>query len=350
MSIPHQVLEGFGLTNHPYTLSKHGNGLIHATYVVKDQDEPVFILQQVNHQVFKKPEDIAFNLHYIGQYLAKHHPAYPFAGPIKTVEGNDYVIVDDRYYRLIPYIKDSHTVDVCANEEQAYAAARAFGRFTSMLSGLDLAPLKPSIPGFHDLLFRYTQFEEALKKGNAARLSATANVATYLAERKHIVDQFAAIQTNPAFSLRVTHHDTKINNVLFDHQQKEICVIDLDTVMPGYFISDIGDMMRTYISPANEEEADLDKVIIRRSFIEAIIEGYSSAMGDKLSPLEKQAFIYGGKFMIYMQALRFYTDHLNNDVYYGARYENHNLIRANNQVKLLSELEAIDQDFSRSIL
>ena len=120
--------------------------------------------------------------------------------------------------------------------------------------------------------------------------------------------------------------------------------------MPGYFISDIGDMMRTYISPANEEVADLDQVIVRQPFIKAIIEGYASAMGDNLSALEKQAFIYGGKFMIYMQALRFYTDHLNNDIYYGARYEHHNLVRTQNQVKLLTKLEAVESAFPKLIL
>lgn len=350
MNIPQQVLDGFGLTSSDLTFAKHGNGLIHSTYVIKKHDIPVYILQQVNHHVFKKPEDIAFNLNYIGTYLAEHHPEYPFAGPIKTQYGEDYVIADGQYFRLIPFIKDSHTVDVCETEEQAYCAARAFGKFTSILSGLDVQPLRPSIPGFHDLVFRYTQFEDALKNGNKERLSSTASIAQFLIDRKSIVDIFSAIQSNPSFSLRVTHHDTKINNVLFDKQDKDLCVIDLDTVMPGYFISDIGDMMRTYISPANEEVADLDQVIVRQSFIKAIIEGYASAMGDNLSALEKQAFIYGGKFMIYMQALRFYTDHLNNDVYYGARYEHHNLVRTQNQVKLLTELEAVETAFPKLVL
>lgn len=350
MNVPTTVLEGFNLNSTGFAVAKHGNGLIHATYVVKQEDKPVYILQQVNHHVFKKPDDIAFNLNYIGQYLKINHPDYPFAGPLKTIHNEDYVIVDGQYYRLVPFIKDSHTIDVCNSEDQAFSAARAFGKFTALLSGLDVHQLRPSIPGFHDLAFRYAQFEHALKEGNAQRLKDSKDVASFLIERKKIVDIYNSILQNPSFQLRVTHHDTKINNVLFDQADHDLCVIDLDTVMPGYFISDIGDMMRTYLSPANEEVADMENVIVRKSFIQAIIEGYSSEMGTKLSSLEHQAFIYGGLFMIYMQALRFYTDHLNNDVYYGARYEGQNLVRAKNQRKLQLELENASTAFPSLML
>jgi hypothetical protein len=126
--------------------------------------------------------------------------------------------------------------------------------------------------------------------------------------------------------------------VLFDANHKGLCVIDLDTVMPGYFISDIGDMMRTYLSPANEEEKDFSKIEIRQEYFESIWKGYMSEMKDELNREEKSHFIYAGEFMIYMQALRFLTDHLNNDVYYGARYEGQNFVRAGNQMQLLKKL------------
>src|SRR5206468_9716554 len=136
-----------------------------------------------------------------------------------------------------------------------------------------------------------------------------------------------SIKVNPLFRQRVTHHDTKISNVLFNEQDKAVCVIDLDTVMPGYFISDVGDMMRTYLSPTSEEEKDFAKINVREEFFEAIVTAYLSEMKGQLTEIEKSHFIYAGKFMIYMQAIRFLTDHLNNDLYYGARYEGHNLIR-----------------------
>jgi thiamine kinase-like enzyme len=143
---------------------------------------------------------------------------------------------------------------------------------------------------------------------------------------------------NKAFKIRVTHHDTKISNVLFSEDDKGICVIDLDTVMPGYFISDVGDMFRTYLSPANEEEKDFSKIEIREDYFKAIWDGYMSEMGHELSKEEKAHFIYAGKFMIYMQAIRFLTDHINNDAYYGAAYPDHNFIRAGNQAALLERL------------
>src|SRR4030095_16644665 len=133
----------------------------------------------------------------------------------------------------------------------------------------------------------------------------------------HILAAFEKIQKNNSVRQRVIHHDTKISNVLFDAQGKGICVIDLDTVMPGYFISDVGDMMRTYLSPVSEEEKDFSKIRIREDFYKAIVNGYYKEMKDSLTEIEKQHFFYSGCFMIYMQALRFLTDFLNNDIYYG---------------------------------
>ena len=136
----------------------------------------------------------------------------------------------------------------------------------------------------------------------------------------------------------MTHHDTKISNVLFDEEGHGLCVIDLDTVMPGYFISDFGDMMRTYLSPVSEEEKDLSKIEIREEYFKAIADGYLHEMQNELTPTEKDHLVYAGKFLTYMQALRFLTDHLNNDVYYGAKYEGHNFVRAINQVALLKKM------------
>ena len=134
------------------------------------------------------------------------------------------------------------------------------------------------------------------------------------------------------------HHDTKISNVLFDKKNRGLCIIDLDTVMPSFFISDVGDMMRTYLSPVSEEEKDFSKIEVRDEFFEAIVRGYLHDMNDELSAIEKNYFVYAGKFLIYMQALRFLTDYFNNDVYYGSKYPQQNFVRANNQIVLLRRL------------
>jgi thiamine kinase-like enzyme len=343
------ILQSFGLDPAENSPELFGSGLIHATYVIRHNGEPAYILQKVNHHVFKKPEDIAHNIRTIHSFLNAHHPEYLFTNFIADIDGNDYVMDEDNYYRLSGFVPGTHTLDTCEQPEQAYEAAKQFGKFTAVLADLRTDMLRYTIPGFHDLGFRYEQFIRALQNGNTDRISTTKDVSTFLLDRNNIVERYKYIQNDPYFKKRVTHHDTKINNVLFSADNKGVCVIDLDTVMPGYFISDLGDMIRTYVSPANEEEQDMDLICIRKDFFKAILHGYNDEMGKHLSEKERSSFVYSGKFMIYMQALRFYTDHLNDDGYYGARYENHNLVRARNQVRLLSELEKAEKELVRLI-
>ena len=183
-----------------------------------------------------------------------------------------------------------------------------------------------------------------MEHGNADRIIEADALIQQVMNNQSIVEQYQQIKINPECKLRVTHHDTKISNVLFDKDGKGLCVIDLDTVMPGYFISDVGDMMRTYLSPVSEEEADFSKIEIRADIFEAIVRGYYSEMKTDLTASEKELFFYAGKFMIYMQAIRFLTDYLNDDVYYGARYQKHNFIRASNQLVLLEKLIAHENE------
>ena len=238
----------------------------------------------------------------------------------------------------MPFVENSYTFDVVQTAEQAYEAAKQFGRFTKFLSDFDVSQLKIIIPQFHDLELRYKQFVYAIANGNEARINESQAIINKLLQHKNIVDEYKSIIRNPQFKLRTTHHDTKISNVLFDKNNKGLCVIDLDTVMPGYFSSDVGDMMRTYLSPVSEEEKDFEKIVIRKEFYKAVVEGYGEEMKDELTEVEKEYFLFAGKFMVYMQALRFLTDHLNDDIYYGAKYEGHNLVRARNQLVLLQRL------------
>jgi Ser/Thr protein kinase RdoA (MazF antagonist) len=330
-----EILDGFGLIN--YSVTPFGNGLINTTWLVETPAEK-FILQKINKNIFKSPEDIAFNIRLINDHLLQHHPGYLFTTPLKNKEKNDLEKTDEGYFRLFSFVKNSHTINVVQTPHQAYEAAKQFGRFTKVLSGLNPSQLKITLPHFHDLSLRYRQFEATLQNGNRERINQSGEIIEFINEQKNIVQTFDEIKSNTDFKIRVTHHDTKISNVLFDENNKGICVIDLDTVMPGYFISDVGDMMRTYLSPAGEEEKDLSKIEIRKDFYKALVNGYLSEMEDELSVTERKYFLYAGKFMIYMQALRFITDYINNDIYYGAKYEEHNFVRAGNQVMLLKKL------------
>ena len=338
MKMPDEVLKKFGF-NDTAIIKPFGTGLINNTWVINEVGTgEKFILQRINQNIFKSPEDIAFNIHLITEYLKAHHPEYLFPAPVQGIDGRDLVKTAEGYFRIFPFIKYSHTIDVAEKPEQAYEAARQFANFTKVLSGINVSQLKITLPDFHNLSLRYLQFENALKNGNKERIMNSKELIDFLHQQKNIADEFEHIKANPDFKTRVTHHDTKISNVLFDDDDKGLCVIDLDTVMPGYFISDVGDMMRTYLSPVSEEEKDFSKIEIREDFYKAIVNGYMSEMDGELTKTEKKYFIYAGKFMIYMQALRFLADLINNDIYYGSKYRGHNFVRAGNQIALLKKL------------
>lgn len=331
------VLENYGIDNTAYVFA-FGSGLINNTWKVSTTDNE-YILQRVNDSVFKNPEHIAANIELIGEYLSQVHPTYKFVKPLTSLAGDEMIYLEgEGYYRMFPFVKGSHTLDVVKTPEQAYEAAAQFGNFTNRLKDFDVSKLKITIPGFHDLSNRYQEFLLAIKNGNKQRIASANELINTLLNYKDIVVQYVQIKKDASFKLRVTHHDTKISNVLFDANYKGICVIDLDTVMPGYFFSDVGDMMRTYLSPVSEEEKDFDNIEIREDFYKAIVQGYFSAMKDELTNREKDYFFYAAEFMIYMQAIRFLTDHLNEDIYYGAKYTGHNFVRAANQATLLQKL------------
>jgi len=331
------ILNAYGFSAADYQVEPFGPGLINHTFkVYGNADE--YILQQLNTSVFKSPQAIAGNLQLIGSYLKEKHPGYLFAAPLPALNGKFLIRSDSGdYFRLLPFIKGSHTVNVVKTEQQAFEAAKQFGKFSRLLGNFDIGSLKYTLPDFHNLILRFEQFETSYKNATPQRLDEAATEIKEVYRHVNIINTYLQIVANNEIPLRVMHHDTKINNVLFDDNNNGMCVIDLDTIMPGYFLSDVGDMMRTYLSPVDEEEQDLSKIHVRVAVFNAIYKGYMLEMGDVLIPEEKQLFVYSGKMMIYMQALRFLTDFLNNDVYYGSKYPGHNLLRAQNQFTLLNK-------------
>jgi Ser/Thr protein kinase RdoA (MazF antagonist) len=332
------VLAEYGLQGGEMKVEKIGTGLINHTWKVSVHDQ-AYILQRINQDVFSSPADIAYNVKLISDYLQLHHPEYNFIAPLSSQQGRSLIYREgEGYFRLFPFVNGSHSKDTVETASQAYEAARQFGRFTRLLSGMDVSRLRITIPSFHDLEYRYEEFLTALEQGNPARIKETNELSQMLIQQAGIVKEYKRIKVDPSFKLRVTHHDTKISNVLFDAGGKGICIIDLDTLMPGYFISDIGDMMRTYLSPVNEEGKNTDDIFIRENFYHAIVEGYHEEMKGELTSSEKDHFYYAALFMTYMQALRFLTDYLNNDRYYVPVYASQNLVRAKNQSVLLERL------------
>jgi Ser/Thr protein kinase RdoA (MazF antagonist) len=349
MNMLESILAAYSLRHKECQIVSLNDGLINKTWKISSGSKS-YILQRINNSVFKNPHAIAQNIKLVDEYLKLHHPHYLFVAPLKT-ESNDDMVVDQRfgYFRLFPFIEKSHTVNVVTTPDQAYEAALQFGRFTHLLSGFDASQLTPTIPDFHNLSLRYSQFEQSMLQGNPKRIVQSKQAIARVHQYHHVVLKYQKIIKSTAVKHRVTHHDTKISNVLFNDEGKGMCVIDLDTVMPGYFISDVGDMMRTYLSPVSEEEKDLSAIAVREEYFTAIVKGYLQNMRDDIASDERDLIFYSGPFMIYMQAIRFLADHLNNDQYYGAKYEDHNLTRAWNQLVLLDRLMDQESNFNSLI-
>lgn len=344
-----QVLEGFGLDGDTIEYKEFGSGLINTTWKVS-KNEKSYILQKVNTNVFPDPNGISANMAMIKEYLKAVAPTYFFVGPLTTADGKYVLENEDEVFRLFPYVKDSFTINEVEHPDQAYQAAKQFGKFAKMLAGFDPLNLNVPIQNFHNLPLRFDQYQHTLQIASKDRLLKAEWAIEEIHRHLSIVSDFNEIIQQHRLRLRVTHHDTKINNVLLNLSNGEgICVIDLDTVMPGYFISDVGDMMRTYLSPTNEEDTQIQNITVRIEMFEAIYKGYMEEMADVLQPSEKELFIYSGKFMILMQALRFLTDFLNGDIYYKVSGPMQNLDRAINQIILLNKYIENEEAFEEIV-
>ncbi|KQS41692.1 phosphotransferase enzyme family protein [Pedobacter sp. Leaf194] len=346
LNLDSEVLKAYGYTKENIVITQIGTGLINRTYLLSPPaEEKKYILQNINTSVFKSPQAIADNLKAIADYLKENYPDYLFVKPIATQNGEEMAIVNNEYWRMLPYVANTVSLDVLTEPQQAYEAAKQFGKLSRLLNNFDASILKPTIPGFHDLALRFEQFTLALSTTTESLQSQAKPQIDDALEHKYILDYFKSYSHRVDFPDRVMHHDTKISNVLLNAQSFEgVCVIDLDTIMPGKFISDLGDMMRTYLCAFSENETDLDKIKIRLPYFEAMIKGYLSEMKTILTETEKELILFSGKYIVYMQALRFLTDFLNGNNYYSISYPAQNLDRTKNQFELLQELSRNEKE------
>lgn len=313
-------------------------GLINQTFVVHTA-QGEYILQNINTQVFKDPYAIDHNIKTIGQYFHSNKRDQLFAHLLPNLRGETLIKWEGKHYRAFNKI-NGIALDVLKTATQAKEAAHQFGQFTSSLNEFPIGALKVTIPQFHDLALRYHQFERALIHGDAKRIETAKDAILFLQSHQSYVKKWVHFTTNKEAYLRVTHHDTKISNVLFK-DENAICVIDLDTTMPGFYMSDVGDMCRTYLCPVNEDCQDLSQIMVIPKRWTAIQNGYLAAMGEFLTSFEKDHFTFSGQSIIYMQALRFLTDYLQLDQYYKVDRPSQNLDRTLNQNQLLNEFNKI---------
>ncbi len=316
------ILPLFGLSSEA-PVEPLGSGHIHQTYLVKT--DPPYVLQRVNKNVFKSPEIIAANLRLASDHLGKHYPDYPFLRSVHATDGKDMVYDDEGYpWRLFPFRENTLTVDQVDSPLLAFRAAAAFARLTRYLDGVDVNLFRATIPRFHDLSLRYSQFEEAWQSASKERVAQAKDLIQSARQYHPLVDEYERLVRENSLRVRIMHNDTKINNVLFDSVSGEALeVIDLDTLMPGYFIYDLGDMVRTFVSPVSEEEEDYSKIRFRTEVFDALLEGYLSEMNSVMTEEEKKAIPFAGRMMTYIMALRFLADFLRGDMlpYYLSRSE-----------------------------
>ncbi|NJN42798.1 MAG: aminoglycoside phosphotransferase family protein [Flammeovirgaceae bacterium] len=335
--IPGEVLEAFSLDQSQLKIEPIDSGHINKTFkLIGDRS---YVIQRINKSVFTNPDLIANNLRVASDHVNKNYPGYLFLSTLTTSDGKEMAYDEDEFpWRLFPYIPNTITIDAVADEQQAFRAAQAFGRLSKNLSGVDTTLFSETIPRFHDLGLRYEQFESAFINASQERKNSSHELIENAKTFAFIKTKYEELIQSGKLTLRITHNDTKINNVLFDADSgKAICVIDLDTLMPGYFIYDLGDMVRTFVSPVGEE-GKIENVSFRKNIYDALLAGYLGEMNELLTEDERASIPFAGQMMTFMIGLRFLTDHLNGDIYFHVKKPGQNLIRAANQFRLLELL------------
>lgn len=340
------VLNHFRLDSAPVTLKTWGEGHIHETYLIETYDHnPDFILQKINHTIFRNIPGMMANMEAVTRHLNKkqkpdngHHSENQQLRLVYTHDGDTFYKDENRdYWRMFYFIPGTMTFQTLDDPSLAAEAGRAIGLFQSQLTDLP-DRLVETLPDFHDINFRIVQYEDAKKKDTLHRLDGIAGEVDFAETRfDRMRDYFHSLREYAA--VRVTHNDTKLNNILFDHNRKAVCLIDLDTVMPGYVHFDYGDALRTMSNTAPEDEKDLSKVCFNRDVYDFFTMGYLETAGDMLNEDEKRLLPFSPVYLTFIIGLRFLTDYLNGDVYFRIHHPDHNLTRAKVQFKLVSEME-----------
>jgi hypothetical protein len=357
------VARQFQIVGELATVLPYGTGHINDTYcaVYHHEGQPGrTLLQRVNTAIFKNPAELMENIRRVTAHVATKLSGQPDSRPgsrpdshrgvlalIPTREGRAWHQDEGgSCWRMYRFEEQSHTYDSVQSPAQAFQAAAAFGQFQSLLADLPLPRLHDTIADFHNTPLRLEALgqEVALDRANRARF-AKAEIEFAFARQS-----IAGVLINAGLPERVTHNDCKLNNVLFDTTTGQaLCVIDLDTVMPGLSLYDFGDMVRTATSPAGEDEPDLAKVTMQLPMFEALLRGYLSTAGNFLTREEKLHLAFAGKLLAFEQGIRFLADYLAGDPYYKVKGPDHNLDRCRTQFKLLQSIEQQEEKMHQLI-
>ena len=336
-----EILSNFNLSLDP---DAYGNGHINDTFIVHSQ--PNYILQRINKKVFTDPPAVMENIQGVTEFLREKiiaeggDPDRETLNLIPTVDGKPYYHHSDgEYYRVYKFIDRAVSYDIVENPMQLYHAARAFGKFQNMLADYPAEKLHETIVDFHNTPARYEQFKAALAKDASGRAKNAKPEIEFVLAREGDAGVIVDALADGSIPLRVTHNDTKLNNVLLDEETGEgVCVIDLDTVMPGSLLYDYGDALRFGGSSGAEDEPDLSKIWFDVEKFTAFTKGFIEVL-PSITDRELRLLPFSIKLMTLECGSRFLADYINGDVYFKTRYPEHNLIRARTQFKLVKEIE-----------
>ncbi|MDD2590809.1 MAG: aminoglycoside phosphotransferase family protein [Fermentimonas sp.] len=327
------------------TVEPLGKGHINDSFKVVDGYNE-YVLQRINHYVFKNVDQLQDNIYRVTDHIRrklKEQGVNDVDRRVLTlVPTSDDALYyrdgDGNYWRMTIYIKDSKSYEEI-NTDLAYRAGMAFGEFQKSLEDLPGAPLYETIPNFHNMETRIEAFRESVKANRAGRIDEVADLVNEIEKRAEEMCKAEKLHREGKLPKRINHCDTKVNNVLFDEHDQVLCVVDLDTVMPGYVLSDFGDFIRTGANTGAEDDKNLDNVSIDLDIFEAYAKGYLKHAASFLTDVEIENLAFGAKLLTYMQTVRFFTDYIDGDVYYKTAYPEHNLVRTKAQFKLLQSLE-----------
>jgi hypothetical protein len=341
------------------TAEPYGSGHINDTYCATFRQGGAtvrYIHQRINHKIFQQPVALMENIQRVTEHIRSKLSSSPDLSRrvltvIPTRDGKIFhVDPDGNYWRTYIFIEHAHTYDAVETTTQAFQAAAAFGRFQKQLADLPAPRLHDTIPGFHDTPRRFAALEKAIEADAAGRAKLAMAEIEFALRHKPMAAVLTDLQAKGLIPERTTHNDTKFNNVMLDDATHEgICVIDLDTVMPGLALYDFGDMVRTTTSPAKEDEKDLSKVQMQFPMFEALCRGYLSTAGEFLNKTEKQYLAFAGKLITFEIGIRFLADHLAGDVYFKVHREGHNLDRCRTQFKLVESIEQQEDRMSKLV-
>lgn len=333
----------------PTSIAPYGNGHINDTYCV---ESPRCILQRINTSIFKNPDELMENIENVTAFLGKKiieaggNPDRETLTVIKTLDGkNCYKYDENNVFRMYKFIEHTKSIENDKTYEDLYQAGLGFGRFQKMLADFPVEILHETIPNFHHTPKRVEALKQAIEEDRAGRKASVEAEIQFALEQAEFAGKVIEGIEAGTIPMRVTHNDTKINNILFDEVTGEaVCVIDLDTVMPGSMLYDFGDALRIGGSTAAEDETDLSKVSFDIKTFESFAKGYLEEMKDSLTEEELKLLPFSVKLMTYECGIRFLTDYLNGDTYFKIHREHHNLDRARNQFKLVVDMAAKEEE------